>query len=619
QIKFNYYDCRRFFKGYVVLKNDRFNFKEKIEYYVEPWEPYTLGTDKKQLNDPKAFETSCNTNNPKKSEIVLEDMKFTYMGQVNDGRIKNKLLEMNISRHIDFALSPKVNIPSNIDNDYNANSEPLANGVYLLRVAIFKNFVNTEKPELIAQKDLPVLNAKNIIHANFDFFVKDKRLLDTKNTVLLQLLPVYQDKFIMTNETVYPKDSSIDLEQTIDKTSKLLSPIYRQEVSFGRDSSTTLKTFSHSELASHYDANYIDENKDFNLSLLIKEFKKNQEISELKDLEKSASPEVFANINNLSLLYKDQALKSGLNLDQNSQNVSRKICDYWFNTVWKDKLDWRQFIFKNNCLKAADKDIKKFFSFENVYFVNHLNASKFLGIGFDKSLTVASNFGIQKSVNEYTATQMAAKIALKFDIPFKLPLIGLGGGSELAIASGHQSNFGKNSAFNLSESTSLQVSEHRFQLSIDDYKSCTVIKPRVDLFYDQGKGFVLNVLENSYDFSSFFKSSISNEEKMNLLTKGIIICSDQNDNRPLLVEEKYYWVRAMLSDNEMQDSYNETTRNFSILIRGYKDFLRFKHFLTRKWHFPDNASNETSDSKEIFKNLLYINSFEATMPGVYIY
>lgn len=628
-IEFDMYDCHQFFRGYVIIENENFSFKEKRHYFINPWEPYEIAYDEANIENVNVFKTSCMTKNPKKSEIVLDGVAFENRGQKNDDRINSKL-EMEIKRFFGITIHPKVSIPSDLRHDYNAYTENLANGIYLLRVVIFRNFETSNKTELISQKDIPVLNKNNVIYGNFDFYVKDKRLLEAKNTILLQLLPVKQDQFVSVNDyTIKQKDESMNIEETIDKDTKLLSPIYMQEIALDGDARYgNLRTFSGSEIISHLGVDYKDENKTFNLSKFINEFKLKRD-QEQRTLEANiVSPEALAAKNSLTFMPSPSqqnfpflnAIYKSIENKKVSFDVtsSQQLCDYWFKNLWKDKFNLGERILKAACNKAAKNNLRSFFDFDHVFIVKNIKSSQYIGPGAEKTITTTSNFSLSTSLSKYTTTQssLAGKVGVS---PFKNSFASVGAEFAVSISSGSQSAQGEANTISLSESTSLQVTESQFKISTDNYQYCLAVKPNPSLFYNSGKNIFQKFWDGDFDYSYFFKSGLAEDEKLRIANAGILICQKPEQSKPISFVEQYYWIQPTLSTNEMQDSKDERTRIFSIMLRGNQDYSRLKFFLTNNWANPAGTSLGKSEGDKVFNNILLLNSFKETSPGVYIF
>lgn len=627
-VEFDMYDCHQFYRGYVIIENPHFNMKEKRYYFINPWEPYSFGTDEKKIDNVNVLNTSCDKRNPKKSEIVLEGVSFENHGQQNDDRINNKL-ELESKRFFGVTIHPKVSIPSDIRHDYNAYNENLANGIYLLRVAIFRNFNTGNKTEIIAYKDIPVLNKNNIVYGSFDFYVKDRRLLDTRNTVLLQLLPVQQDKFISINDyTIKLKNESMNINDTLDNDSKLLSPIYMQDMALDGDSKYgNLRTFSGSEIVTHLGIEYKDQNKSFNLNQFIADFKNKKAQENKAENNFKNSPTEVAKVNQLTLINDSQsssvAFIQAIQKSLSSKKVvfdpssSEKLCDFWFEKMWTNKFNLGEPLLKRACSQAAQSNIKNFFDFDHIYIVKSISNSQYIGPGTEKNITTAANFSMSANVSKYATTQ--ASLAGKLGAGIKGNFISTGAELGMQVATGSQSSTAESSSISLGESVSLQVSESHFKITTQNYDYCLSIKPKPNLFYNSGKNFLLKLWDGDFDYSYFFKSHLSEEEKLQTVNSGILVCENSRDKKVVNLIEQYYWIQQYLNTNEVQDAKDERTKVFNILLRGNQDYARFKMFLSNNWVAPQGTSVKKSDLDRIFNNLINLQSFKPSLPGVYYY
>ncbi|MCK6599068.1 MAG: hypothetical protein L6Q37_11945, partial [Bdellovibrionaceae bacterium] len=636
-VEFDMYDCHHFYRGYVIVENQHFNFKEKIYYFVNPWEPYLLGTDEKKIDNVNVLSTSCDSKKPKKSEILIDSVVFENQGQQNENKINHKL-DIEITRHLSLTFHPKVSVPSDIRDDYNAKLESLANGIYLLRLAFFKNLKTSNKKELIFYKEIPVLNKNNIVTTDLDFTLKDKRLLETKNSMIIQLLPVKQEDFeVVSDYKVIPKSKSKSIQLSLDNNTSLLSPIFKQEFSLDGDGKqVSLRTFKGSEITTHFNVTFNEENKNFDLNSFIQAFRSEEDLHQQRLLIPPKAND-FALKNQLllyenkkieELKFKNAAIKT-IEASKNSfdEQSVEKLCDYWFENNWKEKFRTTESLFHRYCKSEGSKNLKSIFDLNYVYLIHNVSGSKYLGPGLDKNLTTSDSYSLSTSINNFSSSALSTgvKVGVK-PPPTVIPeWFSLGAEVGAQISSGQQSATSESNSITLNEMSNLQVSESHFQITTSKYQKCLSIKPNASLFYDSGKNSFLKVWDAMWktDMKTemgnlLFKSDITESEKMEASNKGILICKSDLATTPFSFQESYYWVQPNLSTNELQDAKDERTKINSFMLRGVQDFTRFKYFLTTKWTLPEGSKQIKLDSERIFNNLIYLKYFQATLPGIYI-
>jgi hypothetical protein len=627
-VEYDIYECQRFFKGYVIIENPDYNFKMKRYYYINPWGAFFAAHDETKIIDPKDLKTSCDTENPKRSEVVVEDLSIKTHVMNYDSSI-NSLLEFNAPKKLGIEIHPRVKIPSDLGADFQSALEPLIDGPYLLRVMITKNKNMSEKPMVIAHEDLPVMLRQGKVYAEFPFRLRDHRLFLTRNTIFIQLLPIKNDKVVSDGDyqNLRLKNPDDKLEDILNNDTSLLYPIFFEDIVMNGETHKTLRTLSGSEYTKHILIETTNTNTtEFDFSKLVAEFKEKSQETVAQNTQR-ANAQTYAALNKFD--YTDdlrmgnlpfaEALQTSLMSRKTSfdRNAAEKLCRYWFGTYWKGKLNLGEMLLSRACRSAANSNIKAFFDFDHVFLIKSIVSSEYVGAGAEKAISLGTSFSVSTSYSESFSNAMGISAKAGVGVPLgKFASVG----SELFSSLDFSRSTSKtdSNSIGLSEGSNLLVTESRFNIKSADYQYCISIKPNSRLFQPSSKLWFQKLWDGDIDYTQFFKSTVSTEEKVTLTQKGMLVCQTTKSTQPFTFQEQYYWVTQPQSENEIQDPNDEKNKTFTIMIRGKQDYFRFKYYLTQKWNHPENAS-VTSDSPDYLNNLIQMQGWKVSPPGTYVF
>lgn len=626
-IEYDIYECRKYYKGYVIIENPDYNLKIKRYYYINPWDDFFGGKDEKKIDNPEIMNTSCDTENPKRSEVVLEDLSIkTHVLDYNNSI--NSFLEFNAPRKLGIEIHPKVKIPSDLKHDFDNPLDTLIDGPYLLRVMLTKNKNMSEKPGIIAQQDIPVMLRQGKVYAELPFRSLDHRLFLTRNTIFVQLLAVKHDKVIADNDyNLRLKNPNDTAEDIINHDTSLIYPIFFEDIVMNGETHKTLRSYAGSEYTKHIQIETSGQKNEFEFSTLVAEFKANSQ-KKIDENEKRATPAMYAQLNKFD--YTDDtkignlpfagAIRSTLTNHKATfdKKSAEQLCRYWFNTYWKGKLNLGEMLLSRACNSAASNNsIKSFFDFDHVFFIKSVASSEYIGAGAEKGISLGTSFSVSTSYSEsFTHSKgIAAKAGAGAELG-KFASVG----AELYTSFDFSRSTSKSdsNSIGLSEGSNLTVTESRFKINSNDFQYCLSIKPTSRLFQPSSKVWYLKLWDGDIDYSQFFKSNISSDEKVTLTQKGMLICQSTRSTQKFQFQEQYYWVTQPQSQNEIQDPNDEKNKTFTIMIRGNQDYNRFRHFLTQNWKHPENAA-ATADSPDYLNSLIQMQGWKVSPPGAHIF
>jgi hypothetical protein len=625
-VEYDIYECQRYSRGYVIIESKDFNLKIKRYYYLNPWDEYFGAKDSDKINNAEELRTSCDTDKPKVSEVVLQDVSIKTHSMKYENAI-NSLLEFSAPKEFGITIHPKVKIPSALKVDYDSNLDTLIDGAYLLRVMIVRNEDLNKKTDVIAQKDIPVLLRNGMAYARFVYSLKDQRLFHTRNTMYLQLLPIKHEKVTASdNHTLTLKNPSEPLEDIINPQTSLIYPVFKEDIVLTGEDFKTLRPFTGSAYTQHLQIDFNDKDSLFDFTALVNGFKAKTKQTE-EASKKLAQTSVFAANHNLTLMNNSDIgnlpfagwAQNVLNTHKISMDTATasKLCEYWFKNFWSGKFNLGEMLLRRACATASKEGIRTFFDFDHVYFIKNIGASEYAGPGPERGLSLGTSFSVNTSYSESftNSVGVAGKLGAGAELG---KFASVGAEVYTSFDFSRSSSKSDSNSIALGESSNLAVTESRFKIKATQYQFCITVKPNARLFQKSSQVWYLRWLQGEIDYTQFFKAGVTDQEKADLSQRGLMICNSADEKKEFSFIEQYYWVTAPLSANEIQDSHDERNKQFSIMIRGNQDYNRFKYLLSRKWTYPKNASSSAMPENYL-DGLIQMQSWKTSPPGVYIY
>ena len=142
RIQFKYYKPERFVKRTNLITHKRTNVKKQLNSYINPWTILTIGRDEREM-DKETLEKLAKREDVH-SKLFLEQYSFETTGVTYH---MDEFMTLFVRKKIRLDLEFGVTRYSSLTEGINAQEE-IRDGVYLLKVALEKNYIDTRKSHI---------------------------------------------------------------------------------------------------------------------------------------------------------------------------------------------------------------------------------------------------------------------------------------------------------------------------------------------------------------------------------------------------------------------------------------------------------------------------------------
>lgn len=257
-IKFKYYRPENFFKRKNIITHIKSDIKKEMTSYVNPWTILTIGRDEIEM-DTATLE-KINDRTDVYSRLFLEEYSFETIGVTYH---LDEYMTLFVRKNILLDLEFEVTRYSSLTDGINAK-EDIRDGVYLLKVAIEKSYIDTRKTFVEIEQTLDSTIVKNSmvrkpieyiyvvsklvrvwnghIITPVELSIHDLRLMTVRSNFLVQIQPIDQD-LLTLNKNFDIKDISTDRVVSIIK-EKFPNQEPRLELLAEKNSGLPTRTFT---------------------------------------------------------------------------------------------------------------------------------------------------------------------------------------------------------------------------------------------------------------------------------------------------------------------------------------------------------------------------------------
>lgn len=642
-IHFKYYECQHYLKGQVQIENADLGINQKLDILINPWElSGNIGRDLRYVDSTEKISIDCKKEGRPKTQLLMDSYSYStnsYNYQIDD------LLNLNVIKKLQFKIEPKLLAYSSISNGH-AEVQKLRDGVYLLRTAIINNREYDNKNTYVtsAEKIVTVFNGQ--INTELTFKSRDLKSLGNRNNLLLEIYPVDETKVEYRGSSILPISGNASLDSVIDQGTGLESPTFAGPIILNLDEqSKPLRILDDSAIST-----ILIKNQGLNdsatkslVTQVVKQGLQAQENSLQAQRNKATSPQYAIDHNlalvNLSAMDYSTTLSKSMNLHSSKASINIvksdlqsalsdkkitkelavKFCNFWTaeflpgQFVEKgggiNKLSKMEFY--NDCMRSAGRDPSKFFINENKLMVKQVGDTKYIK-GFNQGLSVGTSFSLNKSDSTSFSTSKSLSLGARLGLgKMFLDLVSIDAGANLSASWSDSESESTSSSMSVSASTSLMVQISQLKLPITQYEKCSQIKLNPILFIKDASWF------GRKDYLSILNSRLNEQEKIQVISRGLLICEGHITNQPLEVNENYYLLTQESSGSQMQDSADARNRNFFVELRSANDFNRFVLSIKGEAKMPKTAGTETlhKDVNNFMEKLFQMK--DPSMPGVY--
>lgn len=308
-------------------------------------------------------------------------------------------------------------------------------------------------------------------------------------------------------------------------------------------------------------------------------------------------------------------------IDQGIQkNTARDLCAFWFNDLWSRPLEGRDhgvlnmnspsrsFHFSLLCSQLAEQNPHDAFDMETKYFLRGRTVNK----GIQESAIPFRPFNAQYNFSMANDTSDRVGYNLSWDLGGSLRTAVwsvLGAGTGLGYSISNNVSYAENQAAGLSYSASLSmlVETLRLEFEATSYEKCLVVKLNPRIFESESdrnprERSFFRSLSHAILHGEFLKGTsinnadlhprLSDEEKIQLATKGFLICDGKPREEKKTFFENYYTISQDRALGSLLDNSTEIHRVFFANIRGEVDFIKFISYLQSSQDVPSHYDGE---------------------------
>lgn len=643
---FNYLDCQHYVKGSVQIKNADLAMKEKLEILVNPWDRNGLDIrDMRYVDTIQNFPLSCQTENRPLTQLSLAGYSYNTLSY---NYSIDSFLNLTVSKKVQLKMDPRLTTYSNLTGGWDG-SQKLRDGVYLLRTAVVQNQDYDTNNTYVTSADRLVNVIDGVLSTELTFQTQDLKALGNRNNILVEIYPVDENKVIVSEGKIAPKNPNDSLESVINLNTGLRSPTFVGPITLNIDNSNQLlRIMDATEMSQFFltGQSSTPDSEKFIIQKIVNQGLKNQ-AERIKKIQQRADNNQYAKENNLDLISLKGAdetaplaktlggssrinevniiskaeLHQFVSLGKLTPQTAHKLCAFWavdyLSKIKPDKggaiKEEKARDFARSCMSAVDKDPTKFFKVEKQLHIDEVGGSRYLK-GYNEGFSVGKGFSVNNSHSE--TNSMSRGVVAKFVAAKELlKIFEIAGGGEISLSWSSSDSESSSNSVSVDKATVLTQQRNVFKIHVNKYEPCAVIRLNSKLFIKDTKWFGLL----SHDYLNALNPRLTEKERENATNRGLMICSGELKNQPLDIIENYYLISQESSNSQMQDNGDARNRNFFIALRSKNDFNRFI-LATKASQNRAATSNKEDDTEEDLNNLLE-HLFQMpgpTYPGMYL-
>lgn len=624
-IAFNYFECQHYVSGVVRMQNSQIGMDERIEVLVNPWEKaFFLVKDARFVGDRSMLTLSCDKENKLRTRIWLKSWNYSTLNY--DYKI-DSTLNLAVVKRIQMAMEARMLAYSSNSDGVDSETK-LRAGTYLLKFAVIPNPQYDPSGAALSSVKKIVTVSDGQVNTDLALNVADLKALSNRNNVVITLLPLDEKKVAKLGPQDDP-ETAVAVQSGLDS-SPFVGPVTLNEDESSRplrplDSTSILQYFVQKQNVVMEPSRYIEDS--IKAGLQVRE-------NERRQRESHSSKEAVAQDNNLTLINLNQMdkvlgrqvkaseLQESLMVGELSSDVAKKLCAYWTADLYRGLSEAKKAQFSRTAEKNLRVDcisrvrsaanIKDVFLTDRRLFVKELGGVRFVR-GASESLSVGTSFSM--SSGESTSYSMSGSASFGVGAGQFLG-IGVGGSASLSYSSG------QDNGQSVSQNTSLVVQQSVFELTVNKYEQCAVVRMNPDRLIRPKKtmmGKLLDIAKSSIYWSEWLDSSLSEADRMKIATRGLLVCSGQVQETPSKLNEAFYMINQEAAATQIQDAGDIRNRPFFFALRGKKDYARFVLAIKGQQRNDQGSSQDTTLREDQAETLMTLFKMSApSAPGTII-
>ncbi len=666
------YDCQKYVKGFVELKNPDLGLNRKINVFINPWlTTYEIGVDELKFRDVIGHECDGKKETEKPSYIFINSFQYNLMTLKHD---IDSNLNLVVNRELQMDLDLTLVNNSNLRGPRDGN-ERLRDGLYLVKSVLTENPEMSINPRFIsASQHIVQSRAGHITIYPLTYSFRNPIDLGNRNRLLVQVLPVDSEKATLASDlkSWIPKSGTglQDYESTVDTKARLLPLIYEAKIILLGENNRANLVDNQRVVLEAVMAGKTEFQKQFKQTLaerkkildvmMARGFEEQKQVSKevadqstlsayarqlslvlinsqdptspgLKYLERLLALDMNTYFQNATTGYgnkeprvllaeaikktaplsKEQTL-SLISANKISAEVAKKICVYFMTELLAPALNPNsRSAVPVYCSDRLPKVADKLLVREKVYHVNRFDKFEYSS-GHFENMTVANSFALS-----YTFTDSHSNTA-STSFGVKVPdLFFIGGGAQTSLAWTKQTAESSSNTVNITSGLPLRKQLSQGQFDLLDYESCYRIRMNPDLFL-QKVGFFEKMDLTKLSFYGFLDKTKSAAEIFKILNRGMLICERPTNMKPLHKVETFYVVQQDPTPGEIQDSGNPKNRFLFLSLRGKEQFNQFEQLTKNKIQTPQGAKLGDMGAEEANQQLLNSFQFKPWSARIYV-
>lgn len=209
--------------------------------------------------------------------------------------------------------------------------------------------------------------------------------------------------------------------------------------------------------------------------------------------------------------------------------------------------------------------------------------------GKNLNINVGMDFTVGQGKVVQNGTSISANVSVSggvgADAGFFKAEAGIGAQIGKEASEGEEKSIGRGSS--VSTATFLVVQQATMEIELRKFERCFTAQLAPSLFYDK----------TSEDLGLKDGLDLRDKEVQRVLTKGIMVCEGNYNQRPQKVIENYYYLTQHFTAGDMLDEGNLLNHIWLLPLRGERDFYNFMNIMNAK---PIDKNGEVLDESTVF-------------------
>lgn len=639
-ITFDYFACHHYIPGAIQLENADMGIKETIQVLINPWESAggALGRDMRYVDPKEKLPLRCDIEERPRTQVALDG--FSYNTVSYEYKI-DKLMNMTMFKTINIRADARMLVYSSLTNG-RGDLQRLRDGVYLLRTAIVKNQKYDDSKNTFVAGDEKLVNViSGQIIADLTFATSDIKALGNRNTLLMEIYPIDDSKVTVEKNRIRAKDPAASLSSLIDRRSELQTPTFVGHIILNVDeASRNLRILDGSALSEFYVHGKGSNNTAVtNIIENILEQGKKDLAAHGQKLAQRAGKDIFIKENNVALLNLNKAdneaplkalvgesdldkrlivtkadLKAFLDSGVVTPELAQKLCAFWGRNFWTKMHGTKGGVlmgpmnnFGLSCYQAAGKEPQKFFVADRQMFIKDIAGSRYVG-GVNQGYSIGTSFSSSVAHSTYTTRSWAFNTKMGISKKF-FDLFSMGADYGYTISWATSDAQSVSDALSLNGQKSLSVQTNTYQVRVNRYEQCAVVRLNPALFVKDTTSWF-----GSKDYLGFLNPRLNEQELAQAITRGVMICDGEDRTKAVTINENYFFISQPPGETHQQDMGDERNRKFVVALRSTPDFKGF--IAAIRGHLKEEAPAEKDSVESAAVETLFQNP-GPIYPGMY--